>query len=278
MTKEHLYTLIENPARITKEDALPLEALCQRYPAFQPARMLYLKALQLNRDPRFAEELRRQAPFVNDLKGLFHLLADKQLGWNEAFEMRLRQMEQSNKPLPAPDTLSLIDSFLSRSWGDVAVQSPGVEAKQEPLSEPLLEEEIAKEIDAETIENLQLESEAQIAYAAYDYVSSLAEAPDLPEEGGADSIKHTEMIDCFISRDDEARVSPKEKRPATRSIEPSEDDLFTESLAKIYIRQKRYSKALEIIKRLSLKYPKKSIYFADQIRYLELLIENIKKQ
>ena len=53
-----------------------------------------------------------------------------------------------------------------------------------------------------------------------------------------------------------------------------EEEYFTETLARIYIKQGRYSKALEIIQRLSLQVPKKNAYFADQIRFLEKLIIN----
>ena len=49
---------------------------------------------------------------------------------------------------------------------------------------------------------------------------------------------------------------------------------FTETLARIYIKQGKYDKAIEIIRRLSLNYPKKSRYFADQIRFLGKLILN----
>ena len=55
-----------------------------------------------------------------------------------------------------------------------------------------------------------------------------------------------------------------------------DEGVFTETLARIYIKQGQYSKALEIIKRLNLKYPKKNVYFADQIRFLEKLIINNK--
>ena len=60
----------------------------------------------------------------------------------------------------------------------------------------------------------------------------------------------------------------------TMEEEEEDDSCFTETLAKIYVKQQRYSKALEIIKKLSLKYPKKNAYFADQIRFLEKLIIN----
>jgi hypothetical protein len=58
--------------------------------------------------------------------------------------------------------------------------------------------------------------------------------------------------------------------------ESADDKFFTETLAKIYIKQQRYDKALKIIQQLSLKYPKKNRYFADQIRFLEKLIINSK--
>ena len=52
------------------------------------------------------------------------------------------------------------------------------------------------------------------------------------------------------------------------------EGIFTETLARIYIKQGKYSQALEIIQRLSLVYPKKNAYFADQIRFLKKLIIN----
>jgi len=61
--------------------------------------------------------------------------------------------------------------------------------------------------------------------------------------------------------------------------EPAEEEYFTETLARIYIKQGRYQKALDIIHRLSSNYPEKNVYFADQIRFLEkLIINNNNKQ
>ena len=49
------------------------------------------------------------------------------------------------------------------------------------------------------------------------------------------------------------------------------DDLITETLAAIYLRQKKYEKAQKAYEKLSLKYPEKSIYFASQIKEIEKL-------
>lgn len=54
----------------------------------------------------------------------------------------------------------------------------------------------------------------------------------------------------------------------------NEESLLTESLVKIFIKRHNYERALDIISRLSLNYPEKSVYFADQKRFLKKLIIN----
>ena len=49
------------------------------------------------------------------------------------------------------------------------------------------------------------------------------------------------------------------------------DEIVTETLALIYLEQNKYDKALEAFKKLSLKYPEKSIYFATRIKEIEKL-------
>ena len=100
-------------------------------------------------------------------------------------------------------------------------------------------------------------------------------------------MKHQDLIDSFLeSKTEEKGLALNHESEADESAETSREEIaihsldnsfFTETLARIYIKQKRYDKALQIIKNLSLKYPEKNVYFADQIRFLEKLIINIKK-
>ena len=112
------------------------------------------------------------------------------------------------------------------------------------------------------------------------------------EEGGIPPSKgdsQDELINQFIAEQmqlsEQAAQAPvttpiddKEKAEiAEESIDnptQNDDSMLSESLAKMYISRHKYSQALEIIKRLSLKYPEKSIYFADQIRFLTKLVLN----
>lgn len=74
----------------------------------------------------------------------------------------------------------------------------------------------------------------------------------------------------------EVSSAPSVERTSVSDDSLSED-LFTETLARIYIQQGRYDKALRMIRSISLNYPKKNRYFAEQIRFLERLIQNNKE-
>ena len=100
--------------------------------------------------------------------------------------------------------------------------------------------------------------------------SFLAEMPD--ELSANDELTLAPATEEYVLTEDNISADEKEES----EVAELDDSYFTETLAKIYIKQRRYGKALEIIRKLNLKYPKKSIYFADQIRFLEKLVINEK--
>lgn len=76
------------------------------------------------------------------------------------------------------------------------------------------------------------------------------------------------LIDNFIKANPKiASPHPNDKpqKDISESSHEENDDFITDTLAKIYINQKHYNKALLAYEKLSLKYPEKSIYFAHQI-------------
>lgn len=242
-----LTRLINHPEFMDRETLYDLRSLLALYPYFQTARLLMLQNLYLLHDPSFDEELRKSAIYINDRSVIFNLV--------EVAHYQLRKPERENPSgdsKPEGDrTLSLIDNYLDTVPRDTSEKS----VKQRPTT----------------------------ADAAIDYVSYLLETEGEKtndENEDVPQMKGQNLIDNFIIND-KGKIQLKEDPEYTPAIADeasnlSEDGYFTETLARIYIKQGRYSKAIEIIKRLNLNYSKKNVYFADQIRFLEKLILNNK--
>lgn len=254
-----------------------LNAIVERYPYFHLARLTLLRKLYEMRDPAFNEELRRSTIYLPSRETIYEFV--------EGDKMRPRPQEDSpalygatqarkvNERLAGSNesrTESLIDSFLNSVPGLVpqAEKAPAplrrgrADATQDYIAYLMAEEE---ELQAEA----RQQAEQQAA------VGQQAEAEQQPT-----AEQQTELIDNFIQKQGDRRIRLKDKKDSELVkpvINPDDSDsqgAFTETLARIYIKQGKFEHAIEIIRRLSLKYPKKNRYFADQIRFLEKLIAN----
>ncbi len=242
--------LIGHPERLDKDTLYELRDLVARYPYFQAARLLLLQNLFLLHDSTFGEELKRAALLMPDRRVLFQMV--------ESRHYELRPEKPAHTPSAAPQsaadrTQSLIDEFLRTSGTAEETGAP--------------------------------RRKLTVADATQDYVAYLLQMDDLEPEAepqpAADvrTRRNDDLINGFIENKPERIVLQETPEYVPEVADEaagtgSDEDYFTETLAKIYVRQGRYEKALEIIRKLSLDYPKKNRYFADQIRFLQKLIIN----
>lgn len=136
-----------------------------------------------------------------------------------------------------------------------------------------------------------------VAAPAIDYAAMLAADSDSVPLPGADSDSTANLLNSFLGTKPKTPDPTPEPTPAPApelamqpphqqdtkpddkpSVEtissPGYESNLSEALLKVMIKKGNYSKALEIINELSLNNPKKSIYFADQKRFLKKLMLN----
>jgi tetratricopeptide (TPR) repeat protein len=244
MEKEPFYALIDNIIVLDSATQQELKTIVEEYPYFQTARLLYTKSLFTTDQKTYEEELNKTAVFCTDRRKLFYLIRE------EEYRLFLNDLHKvSDKP---DRTQALLDSFLTS------------------LNETKLP-------PADTNPHLHIVSADYLTYL--DSIGGNMETN--PVEVAP--MKHQDIIDNFIEKATSDKVfAPSEteeiSNPQTNDNENNNNLFLTETLAKIYIKQKKYEQALTIIKRLNLNFPKKSVYFADQIRFLEYLILNEKNK
>lgn len=237
---------IKNPGLLSRDTLYELRSYVALHPYQQVARLLLLHNLYLLHDSSFDEELRRAAFYITDRSVLFNLV--------EAKHRALARKEKKVDIVPDSDrTGTLISNFL----------------ESVPDEEPLIPAVKGRKPTA--------------ADATVDYVAYLMQVMD--EEGESDITQSdsstTSLIDNFL--ENEGRITLSDDAPADGyhphnevMLENDRDELdtdyHTEALAKIYIKQGKYTEALAIIKRINEENPTKSAYYADQMRFLEKII------
>ena len=229
--------------RLSPESRSLLEQSLEETPAFALAEVLLLKHFGSSLDAKSVERLRaRVALSAGDRTAV--------IGFAGPEALDFRMFYPPEKKAPRMSTDRALDVYRSKFSPDAAAE--------DALLEKLIFNPVADYSVTLEQQERQMAPETKM--------------PDTPHK--TESTKSPEH-----SKNPEPSFAPEFPRLAVpQNTPPQPEDtqnqsLLSESLAKFYIKQGRFASAYEIISQLNLKYPKKSVYFADQLRYLRKLMQ-----
>lgn len=301
MNRNDFLNMIEDTATLDRHMIGEVYELIDIFPYFQSAHLLLLKGLYNNADVKFENQLRNSAIHIGDREVLYWLLKTKTSSESEkAVDKKIIEIKQEiisdtqqtviesaknsehmineiEKDSEEPDPDEDPDTAGQASGHSIMIatepdntESAGVMLLLE--NEPSVSDDKVFFMDPgfsipERSDLLELDLDEDSSIIFQDEEKS----PDIPElsEKTSKKLLQSELIDKFIITN--PRIDPqKDKALVTNDdisspIVEESGGLVTETLAKIYISQGYYSKALDIYEKLSLKFPEKSSYFASQI-------------
>lgn len=242
MTRDELYQYLQKPETMSKETIPIFEKLVEAYPYAGGIVFLYLYNLKMMEDIRYPSELRRLAIRLPNRR-LLYGLAEENIPYTPT------SLPKNN----SESSFSLVEQFL-----DELPYSP--DASLALSGETPLSEDYFSSLGYDT-ENLN-PSENLSEYSLKNIVSG-----DYPSKNDTKDTKSLER---------KGNTSTAKGEEAKNDKEEWGDALFTETLGRIYAKQHCYEKALAVFQAIKSKNSEKSAYFAEQIEYLQILIENKK--
>lgn len=307
MNKDQFFTLLDQPHRLDAASLPELEKLCSNYPYFLAGRMLLLKNLKILDDLSFKRQLHHISAGSSRRASIFWYLEqhseveveseDKSLsvsvsseesegesgnGSGSSEESEGESVSLSSEVEVESGSLSVSVSVRSEvededESGSLSVSSEGNEKGK------VIAGRYSSRIRSKLLTLVTDHKTHGLDYFdTPDYAGSLDyfsrylqdEPPASPKK--PHSSHEEELIDRFLADKPGMKAANQANPPARKenlSVEPEDQDVsfMTETLARIYLNQGLYEKAIAAYNKLSLNYPEKSVYFANQIKKIEEL-------
>ena len=238
MNTNNFITLLKHPEQIKEEDNIVLKSVIDAYPYFQSARAIYLKGLKNEESFKYNSELKITAAHTSDRTILFDFITSSIFS------------SQVIKENTAKETHHQITEKIS-------IENPVIIKNKLSIGKPIA---FTQQETHSFNEWLQL--------------STFKKIERTPIKKHQKQDKAT-LIDTFIKQNPKISRIDKHTEYALKITEStSESSIMTETLAKVYLEQKKYENAIKAYEILSLKYPEKSGFFADQIKRIKILQKN----
>ncbi len=274
-----------------------LDLIIKKYPYFQSARALQLKGLKNQESFLYNDALKLTAAHTTDRDILFEYITSEKFIQNEISQTILQHdASVAEIKVVAEDVSEQISLEIDRQL------KAEMQKAEDILNPELFQRKVASV--SNLVENKEekpediLQPDKPLEFTKNDTHSfsewlkltkakPIERSEETSKEESERSIKEDEkerkfeLIDKFIQErpkiipsEIENKPQKEEKSNLAKPYTQATDSLMTETLAKVYLQQKNYKKAIQAYKILILKNPEKSGFFADQIRAIEKLINS----
>jgi len=272
-TTEFTY-LLTNPDAVTEQQTLELERILVEFPYFQSAAAVRLKGLYNQNSFRYNLELKKLASQTTDRTVLFDFITSESFGTKNKDLHEIEVIDTEIVPAQWISTeeklqQSILTSIKSSQANTEDVVKAELKDKEENLG-------IGKPLEFSDSDKLSFTQWLQITKATpIKRVQNNDQNQEDQVQFSNEKLKKLEIIDKFIEAN--PKIIPSKDAPINPilDIKPLDSStLMTETLAKVYLEQKKYQKAIEAYEILILKYPEKSVFFADRIENIKKLQQN----
>ncbi|MEC3905567.1 hypothetical protein VOI54_00915 [Tamlana sp. 2201CG12-4] len=316
MNQSDFTHILQNPQTLTHEQTEGVKSIIDEFPYFQSARAVYLKGLKDQSSIKYNQELKTTAAYTTDRSILFDFITSEAFIQNEISEFikqniaHLKDIKVDAEDISVEKKVTIDDGTLKQQIKETdGVLDPALFEPKESLPkketvfildeseaiESTIQKTKTQEATAKDILSLgkPLQFDKRESHSFNEWLKLTCFKPidrkpkkeqvvEKPQQlaTNLDKEKKFELIDKFIAQNPKISpakpVSQKGNLAKAQMIQP--EALMTETLARIYVEQKNYKKAIQSYKILSLKYPEKSGFFANQIKAVEQLQEQNNKE
>tara|TARA_R110001583_G_scaffold163880_1_gene316324 strand:- start:5215 stop:5988 length:774 start_codon:yes stop_codon:yes gene_type:complete len=247
--------LLQNPESIDATKTQQLEEIVNEFPYFQSARAILLKGLNKTNSYKYNPTLKKTAAYTVDRKVLFDFITSPIF------------IHKTTQKLPLLDDIKIIEEKTTTSFS-----SKTKEIKPEIIKG--IKFQNAKQKASEVLEiGKPIEFSSAEPHSFNEWMQLISQKPIHRKEKKPNKFS---IIDTFIET--KPKIKPVDRNAKNIDISPesstANDSLMTETLAKVYLEQKKYENAIKAYHILSLKYPEKSGFFADRIKAIKILQRN----
>ena len=253
-------SLLDTKSSISIEQTNAIEDVLENYPYFQAGRMVHLKGLKNQHSFKYNSALKTTAAYTTNRTVLFDFITANTLDNSDALEKQ-KQIINTNE---VDFEVVKAESKIQTASSDKNVEKNKAEASLN-IGKPLVFD--MNEMHSFS-EWLQLTHVKPIERKEQKQETKSEKQPPKNKE-------KFDIIEQFITTKPKLQTDVAIENIDVSFESVAEDGmLMTETLARVYFEQKKYNKAIQAFKILSLKYPEKSSFFADRIKAIKFLQKN----